>query len=205
MLPQDGAAMVYSERAHYHAVAEESNLGSSRRGCSSRPESAKCRLLLDPVNTINKWTWNSLPMNLGSWHDSALLESWPEQSGAWQCAPGQAVSEPCPSGVPQPQAQPFPIRWDSQLLPGLCPSTDPCTQGREQPTPKGWCGSRTAMVMFPRIMKNCHLCLVLSLVQPHISPVFQSFIDSEDLQLFAFVKPQITNSFWFLEKRLQIL
>lgn len=56
MLAQDGAAMVCSERAHYHAVAEESNLVSSRRGCSSRLGSAKCRLLLDHVNTINKLT-----------------------------------------------------------------------------------------------------------------------------------------------------
>lgn len=49
-------------------------------------------------------------MNLGSWHDSALLESWPEQTGAWQLAPGHAVSEPCPPRVPWLQVQPFPIQ-----------------------------------------------------------------------------------------------
>lgn len=84
--------------------------GVSRRGCSSRLESVKCRILLDHVNAINKLTWNSLPVNLEFWHDSALLESWPEQTGAWQFTPGHEVSEPCRPRVPQLQVQPFPIQ-----------------------------------------------------------------------------------------------
>lgn len=138
MLPQDGAAMVYSECVHWHrALAEKSNLVSSRRGCSLRLESAKRRIFSDHVNAINKLTWNSLPMNLGSGHDSALIESWPEQTGVWQFTPGHAVSELVPPESPSSRLSPSPSRWDSQLVPWLCPSSESCSQGRDQPTLKG--------------------------------------------------------------------
>lgn len=72
-------------------------------------------------------------MNLGSWHDSALLESWPEQTGAWQFIPGHEVSEPCPPRVPQLQVQPFPMQVGFTVGASAVPCSEPCSQGREQP------------------------------------------------------------------------